>query len=112
VNRRDGKLRWKQAFGSPVVASPVTDAVSEQGRAETVFVVATGGQVCCLDAHTGKVHWSYDELLGRAAHLSSSPSLVIRPTVNGDRRYLYFGAALNGLKTPVLYCLADLLPEG
>jgi outer membrane protein assembly factor BamB len=112
LKRRDGQLRWKQGIGSSIVASPVTDDASEHGRALTVFAIGTTGQVCCLDAHTGKVHWSYAELQGRAAHLSSSPALAVRPTVSGDRRCLYFGAALNGLKIPAVYCLIDLLPEG
>jgi eukaryotic-like serine/threonine-protein kinase len=112
VSRRDGQLRWKCALGSPVVASPVLDDASCKGRPATLFAVAVAGRVCCLDSFTGKVHWSYDDLHNRAAHLSSTPALVVSPTVDGERRRLYFGAALNGLKTPALYCLTDLLPEG
>jgi outer membrane protein assembly factor BamB len=112
VSRRAGKLRWKQPLGSPVIASPALDEASSSGRAATVFAIAVAGQVACIDAYTGKVHWNYSDLQKRAAHLSSSPAVVVSPTAEGDRRRIYFGAALNGLTTPVLYCLVDVLPEG
>jgi outer membrane protein assembly factor BamB len=111
LNRRDGHLRWKQSLGSPVIASLVVDDDSGRGRAATVFAIGVAGIVRCIDAQTGKVHWTYSDLQDRAAHLSSSPALVTSPTAGGDRRRLYFGAALNGLTTPALYCLADVLPE-
>jgi outer membrane protein assembly factor BamB len=111
VDRRTGKLRWKTSLGSPVVATPALDACPVCGHSATVYAVASKGQVCCLDPYTGKVHWSFDDLLKLDPLLVSSPSVVVTHTPAGDRRRLYFGAALNNQTVQALYCLEDLSPE-
>src|SRR5262249_12526180 len=111
LGRHSGKLHWKQMMGSPVVAAPALDQVSSSDRAATVVALGVAGKVCCLDACTGQVLWFYVGLRERAAHLCSSPTMVISPTVDGERRQIYFGAGLNHLRTPALFCLADLLAE-
>jgi outer membrane protein assembly factor BamB len=113
VDRRTGKLRWKTSLGSPVVATPAVDACPECGHSATVYAVASRGQVCCLDPYTGKVHWSFDDLITRKqdALLVSSPAVVVTHTPEGDRRRIYFGAALHHQTVQALYCLEDLSPE-
>jgi outer membrane protein assembly factor BamB len=111
VDRRSGKLRWKTSLGSPVVATPAVDACPACGHSAAVYALASAGQVCCLDPYTGKVHWSFDDLLKLDPLLISSPRVVTTHTPEGDRRRIYFGAALNNQTVQALYCLEDLSPE-
>jgi outer membrane protein assembly factor BamB len=111
LGRHSGKLHWKQTMDSPVVAAPALDLVSSSDRAATVVAVGIAGKVCCLDALSGKIHWTYEALHGPGAHLCSSPTVVVRPTAEGERRHVYFGVGLNHLRTPALFCLTDFLPE-
>lgn len=112
VGRYDGRPRWEAIVGSPVVAAPALDCANPGEKATTVYAIGTTGQVHCLDAATGRAHWSYRGLEADAPHLSGSPALVTESTPEGDRRRLYFGAALNNLTIPALFCLEDFLPEG
>jgi outer membrane protein assembly factor BamB len=111
LDRRTGKLRWKTSLGSPVVATPAVDACPSCGHSAAVYAVAIGGQVCCLDPYTGKVHWSFDDLMKLDPLLVSSPAVAVTHTPEGDRRRIYFGAALNNQTVQALYCLEDLSPE-
>jgi outer membrane protein assembly factor BamB len=111
LDRRTGKLRWRTALSSPVVATPAVDVCTSCGHTSTVYALATGGQVCCLDPYTGKVHWAYDDLMKLGPVLVSSPALVVTHTPEGARRHIYFGAALNNGTVQALYCLEDLSPE-
>jgi outer membrane protein assembly factor BamB len=110
VGRDDGKLRWKKALGSAVVATPALDHCTSCGHTASVFALGSGGQVFCLDPSTGKVHWSHTDLQESQPTLCSTPAVVVTHTAQGDRRRIYFGAALNNLSIPALYCLEDLLP--
>jgi outer membrane protein assembly factor BamB len=111
LDRATGKQRWKKDLGSPVIASPALVFDPEDGHTAGVFAVATAGRVCCLDPATGKAHWTYKNLENTGnAHLSSAPRVVVRRAEDGDHRWIYFGAALNGLSTPVLYRIEDVLP--
>ncbi|MCI0460878.1 MAG: PQQ-binding-like beta-propeller repeat protein [Gemmataceae bacterium] len=111
LDRHTGKLRWKQALGSAVVATPALDRCGDCGHTSGVFVLAVEGQVCCLDPYTGGVQWSFDGLLQSSPALTSTPCVVTNHTPEGDRRRIYFGAALNGFTVPALYCLEDLARE-
>lgn len=110
VHRFDGKLRWKRNMGSPVVAAAILDQGHVSGRAVNVFIAASAGQVACLDAATGKVHWSNDELTAHSASLVSTPALLTTPTPRGTLRRIYFGSALYGFRLPGVWCFEDLLP--
>jgi outer membrane protein assembly factor BamB len=111
LSRADGKELWKKPLGSPVVAALALDSCPSCGRAANVFAISTRGRVSCLDPYTGKIHWSYAELEPNAAHICSSPTVMVRHEPAGDRRRIYFGAAMHNLTVPALYCLEDLLPE-
>jgi outer membrane protein assembly factor BamB len=111
VDRKTGKQRWKRSLGSAVVVTPALDRCDTCGHTSGVYVLGVEGQVCCLDAYTGKVHWSFDDLQQRDPVLASSPTVVVAHTPEGDRRRIYFGATLNNLSVQALYCLEDLAPE-
>jgi outer membrane protein assembly factor BamB len=111
VDRQDGKLRWKQDLGSPVVASP---ALAEGGRGSALYAVASGGRVCRLDpVRGGAVQWTFDvgQDTGLDPVLFSSPALVVSQTAGGERRRLYFGSGSQDFSRGILYCLEDLTSD-
>jgi outer membrane protein assembly factor BamB len=114
IGRFDGKVRWKQALGSPVVAGPVLDQGALTGRAVNVFAVSTAGRCCCLDAATGAAHWTTQNKAGDlepfGTYVCSTPRLEITPTPRGIRRRLFFGASINGMALPGVYRVEDLVP--
>ena len=99
-----GSLAWKVDMHSPVIARPALI----DGR---LYAVASGGQVCCLDAKDGRALWTFDV----AAHsqtrprIFSSPSVVGEDGVDARHRLLYFGTELSNptSSAAVLYCLRD-----
>src|SRR4029077_3290183 len=110
LDRKEGKKRWKKYLDSPVVAAP---ALAQWcGWTDSVFAVATGGKVCCLDPHTGDVHWTYN-LTSKKPHLSAAPKVVVSRTAEGDRRQIYFGAGIGHIVSgqALLYCLEDKLRD-
>jgi outer membrane protein assembly factor BamB len=111
LNRYSGKQRWKKDLGSPVVAAPALDQESTEGTSSAVFVVADAGKVACLEPSSGRILWAWNELQSGDTHLISSPWVVLTPTAEGERRQVYFGAALSGMSIPALYSLEDLLPR-
>jgi outer membrane protein assembly factor BamB len=100
---RAGRLEWKTDLGSPVLTRPAVSGVS-------LYVVPSGGAVCCLDAATGWRAWTFDV----AAHsqtrprLASSPIVVPDPTGAGHP-WLYFGAELQNSvsSAAMVYALRD-----
>jgi outer membrane protein assembly factor BamB len=108
VDRTNGQERWKQNLSSPIVASP---ALLEDGSGAHLYVAASGGTVCQLDAETGKVAWTFDVGVNTARNplLLSSPAAVTVQTADGERRRVYFGCALDLNEMPggILYCLED-----
>lgn len=112
LDRSSGKIVWKKFLNSPVIAAPALARSSTTGKTASVYVLASRGTVCCLDPTSGEMQWSY-KLEQFTPHLSAAPSVVVTRTVDGDRRHLYFGAALDSPTSgrAVLYCLEDLLPH-
>jgi outer membrane protein assembly factor BamB len=108
VVRKTGKLHWRSALGSAVVATPVLARAPMDGRTLGVFVLASEGRVAFLDPRTGKADWTFPDLEKSGALLVSTPVVVTTPMKDGVQRRLYFGACLNGLSTPALYALQDI----
>jgi len=104
LDRRKGRLCWRQQLGSPLVTNPALI----DGR---LYIVASRGRVSRLDADTGKIGWTFDV----AAYSQTKPRLFSSPSVHseytgGKQQYhIYFGAelemALNS--AAVLYCVRD-----
>jgi outer membrane protein assembly factor BamB len=110
LDRTDGNKRWKTFLESPVVAAP---ALAQWcGHTDSVFAIATKGKVCCLDPDFGAIHWTYN-LTDQKPHLSAAPKVVVNRTAEGDRRQIYFGAAVGHIVSgqAVLYCLEDRLKD-
>jgi outer membrane protein assembly factor BamB len=99
----DGAERWKADLGSPVLASP---ALAPGGA----HIVALGseGRVCCLDAKTGRIDWTFDvaKNADQPATLFSSPAVVVEPD---GRRCICFGSGLSTFTRGLLYCLEDTI---
>ena len=94
---REGRLCWKQALGSPIVAAPAL-------AGSRLYVAGSQGAVSCLQADSGAVQWTFDV----ARHSQKTPQLFSSPAVADGR--IYFGAALAnavGNTFPVLYCLEE-----
>jgi outer membrane protein assembly factor BamB len=111
LNRRDGKRRWKRDLGSPVLTTPALDVDAPEGAATSLIIIPTHGPVACLAPATGKVLWSWEELDSTDNHLISSPRVVVQAGGEGRRRRIYFGATLNNLSLPALYCVEDVPPR-
>lgn len=112
LDRFEGRLRWKHDLGSPVVASPALARCSCCDASTSLFAIASGGRVACLDAATGRLSWAYDlaREAGATPILYSSPTVQVRRDGSGERRRIYFGAALQNAVTGSLarlYCLQD-----
>jgi outer membrane protein assembly factor BamB len=114
IDRGKGRLLWKQDLGSPVVAAPALVAGSGDPRQaqvdprQALYVTASGGRVCCLEAESGRVYWAFDvgEYSETRPQMFSSPAVT---TEDGGPRRLYVGAGLDNLVTSaaVLYCLEE-----
>jgi outer membrane protein assembly factor BamB len=104
VDRRDGKLRWEQKTGSPIVASPTLFRCAHCGT-NRLYVVGTGGQVQCLSPETGLALWKMSH--GESTFLSSTPCVAGVQTSKGDRRRIYFGAGLANREVAALICLEE-----
>jgi outer membrane protein assembly factor BamB len=116
LDRLRGRLRWKTSIGgSPIVTSPAVTVCPHCGNADAVYVVATNGQVACLDAGSGDVSWSFDvaKHSGKKPALYSSPRIVVSQDAKEGRRRIYFGAGLETTAkwNAALYCLEDKLPS-
>jgi outer membrane protein assembly factor BamB len=111
VSRADGKLRWRYFLESPIIATPVLDSDPVLERTVSVFVISTGGKVCCMSPQTGDMIWRFD-LTDQRAAISTSPRLVVTRAADGYTRHLYFGCGLGGGtdiydNRPFFYCLED-----
>jgi outer membrane protein assembly factor BamB len=111
VERQTGKLLWKKSLGSAVVATPALAGCPYCGNSTALYAIGVEGRVSCLDPRTGKELWRYTNLEQFTPTLTSCPTVVVRHGPQGDRRYIYFGASLNGLTTQGLCRLVDLAPE-
>jgi outer membrane protein assembly factor BamB len=70
-----------------------------------LYVLGSVGRVRCLDPDTGAVRWTFD--LGAGTYLSSDPAVAASRSPGGERRRIYFGAGLNYLTFPGVFCLED-----
>jgi outer membrane protein assembly factor BamB len=104
VGRHDGLLRWKHQMESPVIAAPALAACSCCGVTNSIYAVARDGRACCLDPADGRPMWQRDF---PSAQLHSPPVVTVEHTAQGDRRAVYFGAAILGNNQVMLYCLED-----
>jgi len=114
LDRASGQIRWKNDLGSPVIAAPALAPNSMTGRTASVYALGSRGKVRCLDPVSGTDQWTFslDDKGRQFAHLSAAPTVVVSRTREGDRRHLYFAAALDSPTSgrAMLYCLEDLLP--
>lgn len=111
LDRASGKIAWKNDMGSPVIAAPALARHTLTGKTANVYALATRGKVRCIDPVSGTGQWTFT-LESSNPHLSAAPSVGVSRTKEGDRRHIYFGAALDGASSgsAMLYCLEDLLP--
>src|SRR5207248_6197535 len=117
IDRDKGKLLWKHDLGSPVVASPVLVRASsspepvrcpEYGCSVGLYVVASEGQVYCLDPVTGEAEWTLNVATGQKnPTLFSSPTVVVSRDADGDHRRVYFGSGFNFFRRGALFCIDD-----
>jgi outer membrane protein assembly factor BamB len=117
VDRAEGKLRWKRPLGSPVVAAPaLAGGCPHCGQGQSIYAIATKGQVYCLDSQTGAIAWTFDVAADskKKPQLFSSPRVVVTQDSKGERRRIYFGTGLDSLAEwhASLYCLEDRLRGG
>lgn len=58
-NEADGKLLWKHEYDCPYTVSyPLGPRCTPTVDGDRVYTLGTEGNLICLDATTGKVHWS------------------------------------------------------
>src|SRR5262249_47850346 len=60
VDRQDGRVRWKQNAGSPVVAAVVLARPATASALSSVYAVGSEGRVLCLDPDDGRIDWTFD----------------------------------------------------
>ena len=117
LDRAEGQLVWKKDLGSPVVASPVLVRASsspepvrcpESACSVGLYVVASEGQVYCLDPATGEAEWTLNVANGQKnPTLFSSPTVVVSRDADGDHRRMYFGSGFNFFRRGALFCVED-----
>jgi outer membrane protein assembly factor BamB len=112
VDRRDGRLRWKHGLGSPVVAAVALARSPGCSSGTSLYAVAGGGRVVCLDPETGHEDWQLDMLHEANAQpeLYSSPAVVVSHENGVEHRRIYFGSGLTNnyvIKAAVLFCYED-----
>jgi outer membrane protein assembly factor BamB len=117
LRRDDGQLVWKKDLGSPVVASPVLVRASsspepvrcpEYGCSIGLYVVASEGQVYCLDPATGDAEWTVNVANGQKnPTLFSSPTVVVSRQADGEHRRVFFGSGFNFFRRGALFCIED-----
>jgi outer membrane protein assembly factor BamB len=111
VDRRDGHLRWKHGLGSPVVAAVALARSPGCASGTSLYAVAGGGRVVCLDPDTGHEDWQLDMLQEANAQpeLYSSPAVVVSQENGVEHRRIFFGSGLNNYvsKAAVLFCYED-----
>jgi outer membrane protein assembly factor BamB len=109
LGRHDGRLRWKVALDSPVVAAPVLARCPGYTQTANVFAVATAGKVVCLNPDNGDVQWSL-ALTDKEGMFAATPRILVSRTEGGDRRQLYVAGSIGGLfGRPVVFCLEDFV---
>ena len=75
-----------------------------------LYVVASEGQVYCLDPATGDAEWMLDVGKGqKKPTLFSSPAVAVSREVDGEHRRVYFGSGFNFFRRGVLYCADDAM---
>jgi outer membrane protein assembly factor BamB len=99
LDRRAGRLVWKQLLGSPIVTTPALDN-------ESLYLAASEGPVYKLAAATGTIDWAFDV----AAASSTKPRILSSSAVlkaSGGAARLVFGAELRGWSSSAaaVYCL-------
>jgi outer membrane protein assembly factor BamB len=106
ADRKEGVVRWKTDLGSGVVTSPVL--VSGPGEGKALYVATRGGRLARLDAASGSQTWAFEVQADAEQEpvVFSSPAVVSEKD-KGDRRRIYFGAALGDFSRGILYCLED-----
>jgi outer membrane protein assembly factor BamB len=95
IDRKTGKLRWKQGIGGAVTSAPAVPTAA--GMPVAVYAVSREGLLVCLNPHTGKIAWQkplpgfvWDGKEGNG--VLSSPAVVSTPTSTGSKRTIYVGA--------------------
>lgn len=85
LNEADGRMRWEYAYDCRYTVSypagPRVTPVVDQGR---LYTLGAEGQLCCLDAATGKLIWGKSL---KAAYQIGSPQwgFAGHPLVDGDK---------------------------
>lgn len=60
LNEEDGKLLWQHEYDCPYTVSyPLGPRATPLVDQDRVYALGTEGHLFCLDAATGKVHWSH-----------------------------------------------------
>jgi outer membrane protein assembly factor BamB len=105
LDRKTGRLRWKNDMESPIVTSPTLFHCPHCGT-QRLYVLGSQGRVRSLDPDSGLVHWTFD--LGPTTFLASSPQVAVSRTPRRESRRLYFGAGMgNQSGVPGVFCLED-----
>jgi outer membrane protein assembly factor BamB len=109
IDAESGKVLWKQDFPNGILGQPAVDQKHVYCGSRDGHAFASAGRVACLDTETGESHWTYRALEQPGILITSTPVLLRKDDEGITKRRLVFGAALNDLSIPVLYCLEDLV---
>ncbi|OAI40682.1 hypothetical protein AYO40_04535 [Planctomycetaceae bacterium SCGC AG-212-D15] len=111
VDRNEGRVVWKQAMGSPVVAGARLAHCSCCATVTGIYAASSDGRVCCLDPNSGKPFWTFE----LAKHTGLKPQLYATPAVitlagEGERHRIVLAAGLidsASVSSARVFCLED-----
>ncbi|GIW78935.1 MAG: hypothetical protein KatS3mg105_0742 [Gemmatales bacterium] len=130
LDRRTGKIIWQKDMGSQVLAGlrlvpicPDWQAVLDDSipgisaPTRSLFAVATGGRLACLDPQSGKIAWEYElgKDTGMQRELISRPAVIVRRDQNAERRRIFLCGELRDSVVGTVarcVCLEDIVVLG
>ena len=104
-----GKAVWERELKSIAVTEPILLKSGDDIWSKSLYVLASEGDMYCLDFGNGTVRWriNLQKTVANPDLFISSPLVVIDQSEYGYHGKIYFGSHI--ISKPVFYCLDERL---